>query len=258
MALFALVMVAGLMVSTVMALAADTETYQKNAKNPSINTAAKPIPNAFSYKYKILAQRRLQVSSQPIPEQDDDVELDDLDEVNIDEIVKEYEALPEDEKKPGRYIWMVWAKGLSWKRNELPALTDAKSAEGIPVGMNIAVKPIWRTEKWTLYKVVRGVLGHDDNRYPVEGYGLKRNDGKFFLSLRGEGITLDAVGRVYRYQTTADSVKGTWPLRVVMKGRMTVEGDNYVFAMRVRAYRLWLRPVKPEPLPEETVAQTSS
>jgi len=251
-------MVAGLMVSTVRALAAETEIYQKNANKTSINAVAKPIQNVFSYKYRILAQKRLQVSSQPSPEQDDDVELDELDEVNIDEIVKEYKALPEEERKLGRYIWIVWAKGLSWKRNELPVFTDAESAEGIPVGMNIAVKPIWRTDKWTLYKVVRGAVGHDDDRYPVDGYGLKRNDGKFFLSLRGKGITLDAVGRVYRYHTTADSVRRPWPLRVVMKGRMTVDGYDYVFAMRGRAYRLWLRPVKPEPLPEETVAQTSS
>jgi len=255
MALFALFMVAGLMVSTVMALAAETENYQENVKKTSF-AVARPVSNVFQYKYRILAQRRLQVNSQPITEQDDDVELDDLDEVNVDEIVKEYEAMPEEERKPGRYIWIVWAKGLSWKRNDIPVYTDAESAEGIPVGMNIAVKPIWRTEKWTLYKVVRGAVGHDDDRYPVEGYALKRSDGKFFLSLRGRGITLEAVGRVYRLHTTTDSGKGSWPLRVVMKGRMTVEGDDYVFAMRGRAYRLYLQP-KPEPVPEEAVAQTA-
>ena len=51
----------------------------------------------------------------------------------IDTVI--YDAVfAEEEKKPGRYIWMVWAKGLSWKRTEVPALTAAESAEGIPVG----------------------------------------------------------------------------------------------------------------------------
>jgi hypothetical protein len=44
---------------------------------------------------------------------------------------------------------------------------------------------------------------------------------------------------------------------VVMKGRITVEGDHYLFAIRSRVYRLWLSPVKLQPLPEEAVAQTA-
>jgi len=121
------------------------------------------------------------------------------------------------------------------------------------------VRPIWKTEKWTLYKVVRGVVGHDGERYPVEGYGLKRDDGKSFLSLKGDGITLDAAGRVYGSSSDTDSVRKHCRFhRVVMKGRMTVEGDDYVFAMRGRAFRLCPCSVKPEPLPEEVEAPTMS
>jgi len=121
----------------------------------------------------------------------------------------------------------------------------------------MVVKGIWSTPEWNLYKVLKGVVGQNGTRYRVEGYALyKKETGKFYLSLEGDGISyFGAVGKVI---PTCEECGRPRALRIVMKGRMNVEGENYAFAMRGRAFRPWIRRVKPVLEPEEQLAGTSA
>ncbi len=185
----------------------------------------------------------------------DEISLDEVDEVDIDALVAEYESLPEEEKKLVPGVWIVWVRGLSWEREDIPVISAA-IPEGTPVGLRMVAKAIWSTPEWTLYKIVKANMGQNGTRYELEGYALyKKDTGRFHLSLRGDGVTrFNAVGKVYGNKPTTDSCKNCRYLRVVMKGRMTVEGDDYVFAMRGCAHRLWLLRARPEPVPKEILS----
>jgi hypothetical protein len=188
----------------------------------------------------------------------EELSLDELDDVDVNELVVEYEELPEEEKVNIPGVWVVWARGLSWKRDDIPELS-AEVPEGTPVGLRMVVKAIWNTPNWTLYKVVKGVVGHDCTRYEVEGYALyNKETARFHLSLRGDDISeFEAVGKVYSRIPTTDCVKPRRFLRIVMKGRMTVEGDEYVFAMRGFAHRPKMLRVRPETLQQQQKKTTA-
>ena len=177
----------------------------------------------------------------------EELSLDELDNVDINELVAEYEELSEEEKANIPGVWVVWARGLSWKRNDVPELSS-EIPEGTPVGLRMFVKAIWNTPKWTLYKVVKGVVGHNCTRFEVEGYALyNKETARFHLSLRGDGISeFNAVGKVYNRAPTTDCARPRRFLRIAMKGRMTVEGDDYVFAMRGFAHRPWMLRARPD------------
>ncbi len=91
----------------------------------------------------------------------------------------------------------------------------------------------------------------------MEGYALyKKEAGKFYLSLKGDGISyFGAVGKVL---PPAEECVHPRALRIVMKGRMNVEGENYAFAMRGRAFRPRIRRVQPAPEPEEQLTSASA
>jgi hypothetical protein len=177
----------------------------------------------------------------------EELSLDELDDVDVNELVAEYEELSEEEKANIPGVWVVWARGLSWERYDVPELS-AEVPEGTPVGLKMVVKAIWNTPDWTLYKVVKGVVGHNSTRYEVKGYALyKKETSRFHLSLRGDGISeFEAVGKVYNGAPATDCARPRRFLRIAMKGRMTVEGDEYVFAMRGFAHKLRMLRARPE------------
>lgn len=181
----------------------------------------------------------------------DELEDEQFDDEIIDRYVEEYEQLgpseiPESEPSR-RCIWIVIARGYSWK----PEPTTDSSVTRIPLILKFGAKPVMDTGDGILFKVLRGIVGQDDERYKIEGYGwLRKNDGIFYMKLEGEDIWLKVVGKVYpRPDVTADSIRRLRFHPVTMKGKMGVEGDEYYFALKGRAFRICLSSstlIKPE------------
>jgi hypothetical protein len=179
--------------------------------------------------------------------------VDDLPEYigeEIDQLLDEYAAMPETEEHPIRTLWILWARGVSWPIENEVAVNDEAPDERIPAGMRLAIRPIIASEDIVVFKVLRGVVGHNGTRYEVEGVGaLIKEEGIFVMKLDGEGMSLKCIGKVRGRR---------WSLAVAMRGKMTVDGTDYAFLMRGRAFRL--RRLTPEAFPETKtqVAPTSS
>ena len=173
---------------------------------------------------------------------EDDLDAENLDEVDLAPYIAEYEALPEEEHIRRRCIWIVVARGHSWK---VEPSTDAVDARN-PMGIRFRARPVMDTGDGILFKVPGGVVGHDGERYKVEGYGwARKTDGVFYMKLDGEDIHLKGVGKVYPRNLDVASNTGRFRFhRVAMKGKMTVEGESYLFALRGRAFRACIRPVE--------------
>lgn len=179
----------------------------------------------------------------------DDIQLEEVDSevfTEIDVLVKEYEKLPEEERKPHfPGVWVVVARGLSWETDSFPETSEV-APECIPMGMRFFAKAIWGNDEWTLYRLGRGVIGHSGERHRVDGYALyKKDTGKFYLVLDGEGVSLQAVGKVYGPNADLTSARCRRCLRLAMKGRMSIDGDGYVFGLRGYAYRIPILRAKP-------------
>jgi hypothetical protein len=172
---------------------------------------------------------------------EDDLETEDFD-VDLDPYIEEYEALSEDQRIRRRCIWIVVARGYSL---EVEPSTDAVEARN-PMGMRFAARPVMDTGDGILFKVPRGIVGHDGERYKVEGYGwARKEDGVFYMKLDSEDIHLKVVGKVYPRNFDVASNTGRFRFhRVAMKGMMTVEGEDYLFALRGRAFRACLHPAE--------------
>ena len=229
----ALVLVAALMVTAL----AGTNTKKAQAaqatqaKGKGMNAYAQAtqlkaksaVRNGLQAQMKIGSQGAFDIS---MLEDADELSLDEVEDVDINALVTEYEAIPEEERTPAPGVWIVVARGLSWERNDLPEVSDA-APEGLHVGLRMVVKGIWSTPA-----------------------------GKFYLALKGDGISyFGAVGKVL---PPIEDCAHPRALRIVMKGRMNVEGENYAFAMRGRAFRPWIRRVQPAPEPEEQLASASA
>ena len=182
---------------------------------------------------------------------EEDLDVESVDEAFIEKYVQEYEKLPDDQKPHGRCIWVVVSKGYSWKTDPT---TDAVEAR-IPMTIRFRAKPVMDTGDGILFKVPRGIVGHDDVRYEFEGYGwVRKDDGIFYMKLEGDDIWLKVIGRVYpRLYDATDCVRRLRSHPVVMKGKMSVEGERYLFALKGRAFRVCLHTCKPVAMPEETV-----
>ncbi len=259
----ALVLVAALRVTALPALAGTntknaqaTQAKGKGMKSYAQATQVKAksaVRNGLQAQMKIGSQGAFDIS---VLEYADELSLDEVEDVDIDALVAEYEVIPEEERTPTPGVWIVVARGLSWERNDLPEVSET-APEGIHVGLRMVVKGIWSTPEWNLYKVLKGVVGQNGTRYPVEGYALySKETGKFYLSLEGDGISyFGAVGKVL---PPCEECGRPRALRIVMKGRMNVEGENYAFAMRGRGFRPRIRRVQPAPEPEEQLTSASA
>jgi hypothetical protein len=254
------VLMATLMVSSIFVNAKMLEQKQIIVSSKSIVAQSTGPVKAVSIKANSV-QLKTNLQSVIPRQHEDDLELVELEDVDINEYVKEYEALPDAEipNVPKRCFWIVWARGFSWKRNDIPTVEEANEGR-IPMGMKLAVRPIWRTEEWTLYKIFRGTISHDEETYQVEGYALKKSNGRFYLSLRGEdNIEIEAVGKVYPPKRNTDSARRFWRFhRIAMKGRLYINDDIYAFALRGYAFRVCLHVVEPSVKVEETITTTVS
>jgi hypothetical protein len=259
----ALVLVAALMVSALPALAwtSTSKAQATQAKGKGMKTGSQTIQAKAMTAVRNGLQAHMRIGNQgafdiSVLEYADELSLDEVEDVDIDALVAEYEAIPEEERTPTPGVWIVVARGLSWEKNDLPEVSDA-APEGLHVGLRMVVKGIWSTPEWNLYKVLKGVVGQNGTRYRVEGYALyKKETGRFYLCLKGDGISyFGAVGKVL---PPAEDCARPRALQIVMKGRMNVEGENYAFAMRGRAFRPWIRRVKQAPEPEEQLTSTSA
>ncbi len=202
---------------------------------------------ATQVSYAAKAVKATQVSNIVEPIEDIQIaEIDDAIIAEIDTLVKAYEELPEEEKKPhAPSVWVVVARGLSWKRNSIPEVSET-TLEGIPMGMRFYAKAIWGNQDLTFYRLGRGVIGHDGERYHVDGYALyKKETKKFYLVLDGDDVSLQAVGKVYGPNADLSAANSRRCLRLAMKGRTSIDGEDYVFALRGYAYRLPILRAKP-------------
>ena len=215
--------------------------------------AKSAVRNGLQAQMRIGSQCAFDIS---VLEYADELSLDEVENIDIDALVAEYEAIPEEERTPAPGVWIVVARGLSWERSDLPEVSDA-APEGLHVGLRMVVKCIWSTPEWNLYKVLKGVVGQNGTRHKVEGYALfNKETGKFYLSLEGDGVSyFGAVGKVL---PPAEDCARPRALRIVMKGRMNFDGEDYAFAMRGRAFRPRIRRFQPAPEPEEQLTGTSA
>lgn len=257
-----LVIVTALMVPTILAHA---QKAAYNVEGPEVrpikaqcvpmktfsmgNTNRIQVQNSASNIQKIrLATKSVQ--------SEEDLDVESVDEALIEKYVQEYEKLPDDQKPHARCIWVVVARGYSWK---IEPTTDAVEAR-IPMAIRFRAKPVMDTGDGILFKVPRGIVGHDDDRYGFEGYGwVRKSDGIFYMKLEGDDIRLKVIGKVYpRLSDTSDCVRRLRFHAVVMKGKMSVEGERYTFALKGRAYRVCLHACEPVAMPEETVEPTTT
>lgn len=187
---------------------------------------------------------------------EEDLDVESVDEALIEKYVQEYEKLPDDQRHHGRCIWVVVARGYSWKTEPT---TDAVEAR-IPMAIRFGAKPVMDTGDGILFKVPRGMVGHDDERYEFEGYGwVRKIDGIFYMKLEGDDIRLKVIGKVYpRLYNVTDCVRRLRFHPVVMKGKMSVEGEGYLFTLKGRAFRVCLHACEPVAMPEETVVPTTT
>jgi len=234
-----LILVSSLLMTTISVQASGnsiSEYSNTKTKNVQLQTRKK----AFSPQIPIRAQLKTTAKITKVIDYTENIQLDEVnDEIlaEIDTLVEEYEQTPEEKRPTIRGLWVVWARGLSWKTNSIPE-TSETAPEGIPMGTKFYAKAILGTQEYTLYKLARGIIGHDGERYQVDGYALyKKATGRFYLVLDGEGVSLQAVGRVYGPNADLASNNGHRCLRLSMKGRISINGDGYVFALRGIAHR---------------------
>ena len=240
MMMLGLILVTVLMVSTLFVNAKVQE--QKLEK-----VEAKPVAQLIGPVHAVTASlsnavrfsARPSLSSMQI---EDDLKSENFGDVDLAPYIEEYEVLPEDQRIHRRCTWIVVARGYSW---ELEPSTDAVEARN-PMGTRFAAIPVMDTGEGILFKVTRGIVGHDGEHMKVEGYGwARKEDGVFYMKLDGEDIHLKVVGKVYPRNFDVASNKGRFRFhRIAMKGKMTVEGEDYRFALRGRAFRACLRPAE--------------
>jgi len=175
----------------------------------------------------------------------DEAELPDLDEVEVDDLIDEYEALLDAEDAQKGKIWILVARGRSWEIDEEPVTDEMAPEDCTRIGMKLAIRTVRAEDGTIVFRVVRGYVFHDGEKAEVTGAGVLREDGTFAVKLNGEGLRLKAFGRAFK-------VRGSD--FVLMKGRMTLEGEEeYAFLMRGRAFKLRRRRPLAAPTSKETV-----
>lgn len=257
-----LIIVTILMVPTILAHA-QTDAY--NVEGPEVKfIKARYVPmktfsmgniNRIQVENSFANMQKIRQATNTV-QLEEDLDVESVDEALIEKYVQEYEKLPDDQKPIGRCIWVVVAKGYSWK---FEPSTDAVEAR-ILMAIRFGAKPVMDTGDGILFKVPRGIVGHDGDRYEFEGYGwVRKDDGIFYMKLEGDDVWLKVIGKVYpRLNDATDCVRRLRFHPVVMKGKMSIEGEGYLFALKGRAFKVCLHACEPVAIPEETVEPTST
>jgi hypothetical protein len=173
-----------------------------------------------------------------VPQLEGFEELPDLDEDDVKELIDAYKGLLEFEESQAKPLWILIARGRSWSIDVGTETADIAPEECAPIGMRLAIRPVKAKDGTIVFRVVRGVVTHEGEKVSVTGYGVVRSDGTFGMRLEGEGLKLWAAGKARRWGRS---------YVVLMRGRMALNGEEYAFVMRGRAYTL--RPFRPRPVP---------
>lgn len=236
-----------MMASSLVVFAKTPQAQAMNVKSyQGSNLKAVKVQKLSQIKATMVEKSRIK-QGEKILTKVEDLSLDEINTEAIDEILTTYEGVKDTVEVPNTGVWVVYARGLSWESNSLPTLT-AEIPPGEHIGLRFIAKALWNTDSFILYEITRGGLGHNHTSYSVTGYAIYWKDtGRFGLTLTGDGVdSFNAVGRILGHPPKADSVKNSRCLRLAMKGRMSLEDGDYVFAMRGYARRLRLQRAEPK------------
>jgi len=167
-----------------------------------------------------------------------DEELPDLNEEDVEELIEEYKVQLESEETQVKPLWILIARGRSWSIDVGTETADVAPEDCAPTGMRLAIRPKKADDGTIVFRVVMGVVTHKGEKVSVTGYGVVRSDGTFGMRLEGDGLKLWAAGKARRWGRS---------YVVLMRGRMALNGEEYAFVMKGRAFTL--RPFRPRPVP---------
>ena len=245
--LISLVIAMAMLASSLVVFAKTPQAQAMNVKSyQGSNLKAVKAKEKKQVKATLIAKSRIK-QGEKILTKVDVLSLDEIDPEAFDDIITSYEGIKDTVEVPNTGVWVVYARGLSWESNNLPTLT-AEVCPGEHIGLRFIAKALWNTEDFILYEITRGGLGHNHTSYSVTGYAIYWKDtGRFGLTLSGDGVnSFNAVGRILGPPPATDCVRNSRCLRLAMKGRMSLEDGDYVFAMRGYARRLRLQRAEPQ------------
>jgi hypothetical protein len=162
------------------------------------------------------------------PKFTDESELPDLEDIDVDSLIDEYEGLLDDEDTSKGRTWSLVANGRSWEIFE-PDTDEVAPKDCTRMWMRLGIRIVIADDGTIVFKVVRGVVIHGEKKIEVTGAGVLRKDGTFAMRLSGEGLRLKAVGRAFKMR---------FSYFVLMKGRANLDGEGeYAFLLKGRAFR---------------------
>jgi len=116
----ALVLVAALMVTALPALAwtSTSKAQATQAKGKGMKAGSQAIQAKAMTAVRNGLQAHMRIGNQgafdvSVLEDAGELSLDEVEDVDIDALVAEYEAIPEEERTPAPGVWIVVARGLS-------------------------------------------------------------------------------------------------------------------------------------------------
>ena len=186
--LMSLVIAAAMLASSLVVFAKTPQAQAMNVKSyQGSNLKAVKVQKLSQIKATMVEQSRIR-QGEKILTKVDDLSLEDANPETIDEILSTYEGVKDTVEVPNTGVWVVYARGLSWESNSLPALT-AEIPPGDHIGLRFIAKALWNTDSFILYEITRGGLGHNHTSYYVTGYAIYwKETGTFGLTLSGEGV----------------------------------------------------------------------
>jgi hypothetical protein len=251
-ALLAFGIVAALMLSPVLVEAAVNAQQQfgdtneepdlagQNGRAPLWSRAKQRI-QAFATQLKNGENLKLRNGMRPglgVPQLESYEEPPDLNEEDVDELIDAYKGLLESEEAQVKPLWILIARGRSWTIDVETETADVAPEDCAPIGMRLAIRPVKAEDGTIVFRVVSGVITHEGEKLSVTGYGVVRSDGTFGMRLEGDELKLWTAGKARRWGRS---------YIVLMRGRMALNGEEYVFVMKGRAFTL--RPFRPRPVP---------
>jgi len=159
----------------------------------------------------------------------DEAELPDLEDIDVDGLIDEYEGLLDEEDASKGRAWSLVANGRSWEIVDEPETDEVAPEDCTRMWMRLGIRKIIADDGTIVFRVVRGVVIHGEEKTQVTGAGVLRKDGTFAMRLSGEGLRLKAVGRAFEMR---------YSYFVLMKGRVNLDGGGeYAFLLKGRAFR---------------------